>query len=409
MPCFWNEVCTFFCFIYFSEVEQLSLCIRKSANGSYNFHYCQKAEDKIDYSSVKPPVSWEEVCRKLRQHKFRASQRPPWRVRKVEEKTPDTGSCYNYYIIFNVHHSIMDGVGLVKIIGRFLQLINSVFNNTSLPNVRYSMCESADNILKENLRCLTTTEEQNVSNVQSFFGQCHPESGRMRLANSFKAISFSSNETDKILNLCKRYKVKVNSFLTALFTQSLGLILLKDSNLDLGLIKYMYAVNLRRYMPENYEDSLGHFAEMVESYISCESSFTSQRFWDLVVETEKHIYRSLEEGAPLKVIEQKLKAKGHQDEKLINIILDLKQPCCDVSLSNLGRAEQYIKLEDNAIIRPTAMFQSTSSSEFPVSFYWNTVTINNNLCCLVDYNEKYVKQTQAEEYVKLVKQIVAII
>ncbi|XP_069187824.1 uncharacterized protein [Procambarus clarkii] len=235
---------------------------------------------------------------------YNNSQGPLWRARLVPLPQPSPDR-HEAVLVITLHHVIIDGLTNMIISRDLLEVLNAVMtgqeHNTPtrpiIPAIADELVSMKDWIYS--LRVFFPVVLKVIANI--FSGKCYNISlpqPRTKLALT-KVVreDFSVETTQQLLNHCKEAKISIHSCIMA----AVYVAFLRTAQdhtkekLDALTITYDNAVNVRRYYPSVYQESLGCHASMCKQEFVVRSidAESKSSFWALAKRMHDGLHQSL--------------------------------------------------------------------------------------------------------------------
>ncbi|KAK8742962.1 hypothetical protein OTU49_001452 [Cherax quadricarinatus] len=223
---------------------------------------------------------------------YNISQGPLWRASLVPQPQAAAG-CHQAVLVLTLHHIIIDGLTNMIISRDFMEVLNAIMtgrgHNTP---TRHNIPAIVDELfsMRDCIWCLRFFSSVTYRTIMSMFSDnCYSISlprpnTKVALTNVLRK-DFSAETTQELLRHCKEAKVSVHSSIVAAAYLALLRTAQKYSKetLDSLRITYDNAVNMRRYYPSVYSESVGfHSCLTKQEYVVCSSDAENKdNFWGL--------------------------------------------------------------------------------------------------------------------------------
>nr|XP_053636537.1 uncharacterized protein LOC128691693 [Cherax quadricarinatus]XP_053636538.1 uncharacterized protein LOC128691693 [Cherax quadricarinatus]XP_053636539.1 uncharacterized protein LOC128691693 [Cherax quadricarinatus]XP_053636540.1 uncharacterized protein LOC128691693 [Cherax quadricarinatus] len=190
---------------------------------------------------------------------YNISQGPLWRARLVPQPQAAAGS-HQAVLVLAIHHVITDGFTNMIISRDFMEVLNAIMTGRSYNTpTRYNIPAITNDLLsmRNYIYCFKEVLLTTYKSIARMFIFSHPETKVAFTKVLYK--DFSAETTQELLRHCKEANVSIHSsivaaaYLALLRTAQKHLKVKKDSL----SITYDDSVNMRRFFPSIYKESVG--------------------------------------------------------------------------------------------------------------------------------------------------------
>ncbi|XP_069944829.1 uncharacterized protein [Cherax quadricarinatus] len=330
---------------------------------------------------------------------YNISQGPLWRARLVPQPQA-AGDRHQAVLVLTLHHIIIDGLTNMIISRDFMEVLNAILtgrsHNTPTRHVIPPIAEELFS-MSDCIWCLRFLWSVTYKTVMSMFSDnCYSISlprpnTKVALTNVLRK-DFSAETTKELLRHCKEAKVSVHSSIVAAAYLALLRTAQKYSKETLDSLKITYdnAVNMRRYYPSVYSESVGFHVSITKlEYVVCSSDAESrENFWGLARRMHDDLHHNLcVNKTPICLSPLSLVLSALQPLNFLLTRLGCRNLICsNLKFTNMGNLKQILpgKYGDGPV-EITSLLRSTASELCGTPFLVVFQTFEGRLLLSLDY------------------------
>ncbi|KAK8742955.1 hypothetical protein OTU49_001448 [Cherax quadricarinatus] len=327
---------------------------------------------------------------------YNISQGPLWRARLVPQPQA-VGDRHQAVLVLTLHHIIIDGLTNMIISRDFMEVLNAIMTGRSHNTpTRHIIPAIADELFGMRdcvycLRYLSTVIYKITTGMFSNTLSFPKSKAKVALTNVLRK-DFSAETTQELLRHCKEAKVSVHSSIVAAAYLAFLRTAQKYSKQTLDSLKITYgnAVNMRRYYPSVYKESVGFHASITKhDYVVCSSDAESKvNFWELARRMHDDLQHNLCVSktpiriSPLSVVLLPV----HQVNCLLTRLGCRNLMAAEMACTNMGNLKQILpgKYGDGPV-EITSFLRSTAMEVCGSPFYIVFQTFEGKLLLSLDH------------------------
>lgn len=358
-----------------------------------------------------------------------------WRLTLIRS----TDNNYDFDIIFTIHHSITDGRNVIYIFQQLLSIFEDLYTNkmseiksySILPGLYELFLKEADNsplIIPQNKlpSFIEIDQAKSIETTNQKYKDClnviiNSETNKLSIVDlietaklnqlKFKFITFNQDDSMKLFQKLKQYKVKLQPFLNVLFAMTFQKVYQKFGNENEINRSIFHVVNLKPFLEdktifgENINEKMGYYGQLFTYEVKHELHINE--FWINVKKENELMIAKLEKGEQFpKKNSNEILVKINYNELFLDFLNSNLGIISQLSSKNMTTKMQTIK---NVFINIKSEYSEYSFKRF---IFNNFVTIDNKLNWSLVYNSYYVNDQLIEfiykETLNIFKQILLI-
>jgi hypothetical protein len=392
-----------------------------------------------------------------------------WRVHQMQSEKITDG--YSYPFLFTFHHSAVDGRSVISLIETFLKILDDTLSNRPIDEKRrVEMLPLPPPVELIQFRC--AVEEQKTGPVtqgaNSDTRQAQPiashtknhtveASGKLDsddVGSSIKLngeqtssnksdemilkqfcdscrtacpepvtglvdVSFSADETERMIQACKTHGVKVTGYFTAVAAEAL-VRLLSNKGIEVGSFEtdVRCAVDLRPYgiglVTDDDKIGIGLMHNACVPKVHIDHSMLhvddgSKSFWRLAKSYHEELHQMLKQGKQFEGVRMGLRDALQERSHILkqHEMFSLKPHAkAFFAVSNQGHHDIKVDAKDSSIVAlDDVYFISSFTFKHTALFGHKMLTVNEKCFWSLTYSKMLVDEDLAEEYGVLIKQV----
>ncbi|XP_068208397.1 uncharacterized protein [Palaemon carinicauda] len=370
--------------------------------------------EDIDFKVVKD-VGPEGVRDRLHVHQYNSDEGPLWCARLLIDETADSlaldkGFPYTYQLVIGTHHSINDGLSMMKVFGSLIGILNDVIDNKPIcdeEQIGYFVSETETEklvsvkmtALREDpslMQELISRGEERGIGMPLLLKVEPPPKGEDKCCNLTHV--FDIDTTKKFVSKCKAEGVAVHSAFSALANASIVTFLVENKNIQNSYkMCNGHVINLRRYWSKDSSEAMGCHAIAPLNIWTNVPRDLNGKFWDFARTLHKDLHHHLNTESIL-FREACIKLCSKEEQSFDDIFSPANPMQVDCGFSNLGDVTKLLSC-DGPHVKPYLLKRHSSLHRTEIKNFAHFFhTFRGRLILNLLYNTKYITEAVAQKH-----------
>ncbi|XP_013417883.1 uncharacterized protein LOC106178987 [Lingula anatina] len=396
-------------------------------DGKRYFKYMDDPYVDMEIVDVTSDDDWKMVHEDMMRVQFLKENAPLWRVKILRMLRPSDISHnsdyrsyalngYPSFVVFGIHHVILDGTSYILMLKKLLQYLNAVSKDDPIEKDEVvTFHRNMEALLPQDQMVFKWTDyykvlKERIHSLFPYHSPCMkrfpppPNSGEEYTKTV--ALEFTISETERLIAKCKEHQTTVHGALVAAASIALVNAINAGATPRPADVPTSHAVNMRRFMPPEFQNAFGLFFGLTNITVSVPAVATYQSFWELAKSSKHALHANLNNGNVI----QGCKIRGHllPDDNSVKGLLASDQCKYDMGTSNIGDCDKHCppgEADDN--VHATRIVTSAAMQNLSKLFYHYLHKFRGRFCYNLDYGTNWVCEVnaikQAEMTVELMK------